>query len=248
MNNSLKKARLSNPIYQLHYLSDSGLERVEKWEIEKTPEKKATQTTVFSKLVRKKIDKYKHKVKWKIITLTRDPIARAFSSIFQAIETKKYRELVDDNGQLRVDEILKYLQGEINGFINSSNDNACWWFDEEIKSVFDIDVCRYQFNHEEGYNIIRNNKIDILIVRLEDLDNCYNEAISKFLNIKQHEGIHDSNIRKNKLYSDDYSLIKEKIIIPIELCNKLYSSAYMKHFYSNSERENLIIKWSGGTL
>ena len=249
INNSLRKAGLANPLYQIHCLSHSQIDRVEKWEIKNTPGgKNKNQSIELSKSVRKMVDKDRHNVNWKIITLTRDPIARSFSSIFQAIETEKYLELVDDNGQLKVDEISRYLQNEIHGFINNSSDNVCWWFDEEIKSVFDIDVCHYQFDHEKGYNIISENNIDILIFRLEDLNYCYNEAISKLLNINQQHGIYESNIRKNKVYSNQYFSIKEKIIIPIELCNKVYSSAYMKHFYSKNEREEFIFKWSGGRL
>jgi len=81
-------------------------------------------------------------------------------------------------------------------------------------------------------------------MRLEDLSNIFQEAIQTFLEINNSIKIIRSNERCNLEFSDLYKKIKNKIIIPPHISEKIYTSKYVRHFYSSSEIDELIEKWS----
>ena len=114
----------------------------------------------------------------------------------------------------------------------------------ELRSVFNIDVFAYRFDHHEGFIIIRDKNVEVLILRLEDLANSFNSAISEFLNPDKPIQMSQANVGKDKRYSGEYRYVLENITIPKSVCTKIYSSRYAKHFYSESMRNELIQKWS----
>lgn len=234
---SLVKLELPNPIYKTHVLSYSGMKDNENWEISRNPSGKASNLNVLSKLLRKKIDQNKDKnIHWKIITLVRDPIARIVSSLFQGINKGRHPDLLDKKSQLKIEDTLNLLQSMFGDFIRLSENDTCWWFDQELKQVFGIDVCRYPYDHEKGYIRICENRADVLVIRLEDLDRCLDNAISEFLGTNKFEMVL-ANITKNKKVASEYTDIKKQIQIPDEVCSKIYASKYAQHFYGDNYRE-----------
>jgi hypothetical protein len=53
----------------------------------------------------------------------------------------------------------------------------------------------------------------------------------------------NSNIAINKSYSDIYRQFLDSIVLPDFYINKMYTSKYMRHFYSEEEIEVLKAKW-----
>lgn len=124
----------------------------------------------YNRLLRRKIDNCKN-VKWKIITLVREPIAKEISTLFQ-VGAKVNRNLIDETGEFDVSLVLKYFNDRFDKF-DESIDNANLWFDKEIRRVFNVDVYEYPFDQEKGYTMIHEKNIDLLILRLENLDNIF---------------------------------------------------------------------------
>ena len=123
----LQNANLDRPIYKVHYLSPQNLAiSTAKYDRENYRNPPIIR---LSNLLSQQIQ-INSNVKWKIITLTRDPFSRAISALFQIIE-RRHPELIDRNGAVMLDRAIKLLETELTLFDDKSN-RICQWFDEEL--------------------------------------------------------------------------------------------------------------------
>lgn len=81
------------------------------------------------------------------------------------------------------------------------------WFDLEIKENFGIDVYGYDFDKERGFQIIRQDNVELLLMKLEKLDDCQ-EIIGEFVGAEDFKLI-KSNMGNNKLYKFAYNELKK---------------------------------------
>ena len=186
------------------------------------------------KEIRDRIDKNPH-LRVNLITLTRDPVARGVSRIFQMLDDffpdwkAAYKQ-----GQLD----LKKVQSEM----VKLNPDPSGWFDAQIKSVFEIDVFNEPFSHDSGYQIYSGkNNSKLLLIRLEDLSRIGEQAIYEFLKIKGFR-FYSSNTSEYKEYSSLYKEFK-KIPLPKNFLENMYSSRYAKKFYTEQEISNFYKRW-----
>jgi hypothetical protein len=236
---SLKNAHLPNPIYHVHFLSHDGIRNAEEYILSK---KSVVPSHIRrGKILRKKIDKTKD-AQWKIITLVREPVIRDISSLFENLELL-YPDLIDENGDMKKSDAIEFLQKRLMNY-DESTSYTCKWFDREIKSVFSIDVYAYPFNHHDGFTIIHDKGVEVLVLRLEDLDKSFNNALIKFLDLESPIKMLKSNVGENKKYAVAYRHVLENITLPKSVCAKIYSSKYARHFYSENMRNQFIQKWS----
>jgi len=135
----------------------------------------------------------------KVITLVRDPVARKISSAFQL---RRYNPGLSSDD---VEAAKQWLRENIDFDERPPYESA--WFDREIKTVFDVDVYDYPFNPEKGYTRIQTSRVDLLILRLEDLSALIPTAVSDFvdapLTVKRDNVRSDNNYQtiKNLLAS-----------------------------------------------
>ena len=116
------------------------------------------------------------------------------------------------------------------------------WFDTEIKATLNIDVFSREFPRSQGYELYQSDLADLLLIRLENLNECADKAFKKFLDIDKFT-LAPSNISKNKSYSQIYRQFLETLVLPKHYIDKLYSSKYMNHFYSKEEIAAFRAKW-----
>lgn len=83
-----------------------------------------------------------------------------------------------------------------------------------------------------------------MVLRVEDLNASFQEAMALFLDDYYVTKMKCANIGENKEYANNYNEIKENIIIPLSICNKIYNSKYVKHFYSDEIIMKFKNKWS----
>lgn len=237
--NSLKNVDLPNPVHHVHFLSHNGIKNAEKYFLRlKNPI--IPHHIKLSKILRKKIDKTKDR-RWKIITLIREPIGRDISDFFENVETQ-HPNLIDENGNVKKSQAIEFLQKKFMNYDELTN-YTCTWFDKELKIAFNIDIYAYPFNHRKGFTIIRNKNIEILILKLEDIDRSFNNGVKEFLNLNCYIKMLKANVAKDKKYSIAYKYVLKNIVIPKPVCIKIYSSKYANHFYSESMRSEFIKKW-----
>ncbi|MCC6603013.1 MAG: sulfotransferase family 2 domain-containing protein [Anaerolineae bacterium] len=240
---SLEEASLPFSIYKVHFLSDAGMahavefhQKTLKVPWENTPH---IQT---SELLREKIQTEPDH-KWKVITLVREPIMREVSEFFQYVHSM-YPELLDENGDIEKERAIKLLQTRLM-FYNPEKNYTCRWFDMEIKGMFGLDVFAHPFDTTKGYSIIQQGNVDLLILRLEDLNRSFGEAVSQFLELDVPIELIQSNMRSEQKRGTTYEQVRQELTLRDSVCRKIYASTYARHFYSTAEIDQLSQKWSG---
>ena len=194
-----------------------------------------------SRYLRQRMDRSKPGARWKIITLVRDPIARNISTFFQGfpIYFPHLRGLIEDSGDMET-----RLNRVIDVFLNqyAEHDSPLIWYDEHFKPVFDVDVFDTPFDTSKGYQVYRTDRADVLLMRLEDLDRIFPQAIHEFAGLRVND-IKSANISSQKPYSSTYGAFKKRIELPIAYVERSYGSRFARHFYSPTELADFSARW-----
>lgn len=168
----------------------------------------------------------------KIITLLREPISRNHSAFFQNLNLYFGNVSAD----LDIEKAIAVFLKDYNHRIPLD------WFDEELKESCGIDIFQHRFPKKQGWMRIKARNIDLLILKLEIDDRKKEEVISRFLNITDFK-LKKANVGEEKTYADTYGLFKQKIVLPPEYVEKMCSSKYINHFYTEAEIERVRSKW-----
>jgi hypothetical protein len=185
--------------------------------------------------------------KWKFISLVRDPIARNVSEFFYSVDTTKVEPYLPNFYELLESRSI-HMPDLIEAFLLSFHPESedfnlpLIWFDDEFKKFLNVDVYSLEFPKTQGYQIIKNGSSDILILKLESLMDCYQQAFSEFLNLDDFRLI-TANVAGQKKYYPVYKGFIKEVNLPENYINKMYESKYVKHFYTQKEIEGFRMKW-----
>lgn len=213
------------------------------------------------------VNKFKTK-KIKIISGVREPIARDFSAFFQNSENMlwpfnnmngnifwSYGNFLDNSKNIgKQKEFIKLPQIAINWehsleftmqklqkYIVKNKLDEFSWFDYELKKVFNIDVFSHPFDKEKGYTIIKENNVEILLIKLENLSSL-DSVIGDFINDKEYV-LNSINKNDDKIYSYTYQELKSRVLICPEYYEYYYENDRLQHFYTQEEIEKFCDKW-----
>lgn len=151
----------------------------------------------------------------KILSLTRKPVARNVSDYFQTLD--HYLEVNNlKASSVTLDELKMIFYGQYPHF------SSVYWFDEQVKKVFGIDVYS-----GEGFRFSRDN-VQMLVVRMEDLEEKQKE-ISDFFSVPG-LAVRGSNTAEKKWYAQLYLDFKKEGLSK-EYYDLMNSSRYYKKFY-----------------
>ncbi|MBF0450245.1 MAG: glycosyltransferase [Candidatus Magnetomorum sp.] len=194
----------------------------------------------YRRLLRQMIDQYSGFIRFKVISLVRDPVARFISNLFQ--HYKNYiPNLKNIDEETAIREIIFCLLKNFAEF-DEQNDYVCNWFDFHFRDVFTFDVYSVKFNRLNGYQIYSTKFSDILIIRLEDLRRCHQQAFYEFLGLPNFSLFSD-NIGAKKWYANLYEKTLSQIRIPEHYLDIIYASRYSQHFYTEKELLSFKMKW-----
>ncbi|WP_274364314.1 putative capsular polysaccharide synthesis family protein [Paenibacillus thermotolerans] len=207
-------------IHQLNFKRENDRKKKSLYDI------KSYIISLFLKMARKN-------KKIKIITVVRDPIQRNMSSFFQIID-KHDRDILN-KGNNDVNFLIRHF------FENYMHDYPLTWFDKELKAVFGYDVYNSNFDKEKGYIISKADNVEILVFKMEKIKEIGIEALNKFMNLKISVLV-NRNEANEKQYHDLYKDFKSKIIFEKDFVDKIYNSKFTKHFYSDKEIEENVLK------
>jgi glycosyltransferase involved in cell wall biosynthesis len=245
---SLSKLSLPNKIYHVHYLTlnkpDSFKKVMEK------------HTKQYTEAVRRDTKKYlkglytykktsnlvykflKRGRQFYVVSMVRDPIEINMSGYFHSID-KRFNNVYErmEKGTLGINELI------LEFFKKVPHEHSLTWFDEEMKSVFDIDVYSSDFPKNKGYKIYKNRQVSLLVLKLEKMSECSARAFEEFLNIKNFKLV-NANIAKTKRYAGIYKQFKESIEFPLSYIDKMYNSKFAQHFYTKEELDMFKKKWN----
>jgi hypothetical protein len=166
-----------------------------------------------------------------VITGVRDPFSRNVSAYF---------------------EQLHYLGGlgnrntfdQISTYFNETCDFEApiHWFDKEILQVTGINVYETPFDKQKGYSIINKGKYKLFVYRIDKLNTLENE-LAEFIGEDRFKLL-STNISDEGEYSQQLKLLKNNYKYQQEITDTFVDSLYMKHFFSESEIDNLKNKWA----
>lgn len=234
---SLKALDLDIPLFHTHSLNAKEIEHRLRRAKETGREVPVGSHLTISQHLQKVITKGASKKHWKIITLVREPIARNISAFFQNIDTyfpnffQSYAK-----GEITIEQIIEKF------FADYPHNRPLQWFDTEIREVFNIDIFSTPFPISAGYQILNHENISLLLIRLEDLNRCFQVSLQEFMDIKSIK-LEQENIAVNKNYYEIYSKFKNQIKLPKSYIENMYCSKYVRHFYAEDEIKLFEQKW-----
>jgi hypothetical protein len=233
---SLRKLGLGSiQIYHVHYLTKENINNILKYFIE--TKRVPTSHIWESQYLRSQISRGLNGKKWKIVTLVREPIARNISAFFQNIH--KWFPNFDSQCKMQLLKIEDLMDSFLKDF---PHEEALIWFDSEMKKVFNVDVFAKDFPKSKGYQIYHGENFDILLLKMENLNKCSQEAFKNFLNVESFKII-NANISDEKEYFLIYKRFIDSIILPNSYINRMYASKLVRHFYSDEEINTFETKW-----
>jgi hypothetical protein len=135
-----------------------------------------------------------------------------------------------------IDELIEIF---LNKF---PHDSPLTYFDREFKGVLNVDIFSRDFQKTKGYQVYREREFDILLIRLEDLNTCFIEAVREFMGIDNLVLVNE-NLSVNKEYNVIYQIVKNSIKFPESFLDKIYFSKFSRHFYTDEELNGFKKRW-----
>ena len=247
---SLKVLNVDRQVFHVHFLAQERVRELEKGHQKYFGTKKQhlLNRVWQCQYLRKQIAKDMNGGKWKIVTLTRDPISRNISTFFQQLEVERLADdhcyrVQSDYYDFEIVLNIEYMDELVQLFFERPyHDRPLMYFDQEIKSVLGIDVYSSEFPISKGYKVYKGEHADVLLIRLENLNSCARDAFKEFLGIEEFS-LTNTNIGSEKVYAPIYKRIKGSIILPDSYMDKMYTSKYARHFYSEEEIARFRARW-----
>ena len=133
--------------------------------------------------------------KWDVISLVRDPVSRNVGTFFQHIDVCGSSVDSWTVRSFEYDFELTFSKTDPSAladlfFQHCRHDNALVFFDREFESLFGLDVYGDPFPTKSGYDTYSSQQLNLLLLRLEDLDRCGPGALGDFLTIPPVELVH----------------------------------------------------------
>jgi len=249
----LEALQLDRPIYHAHFLSRERTTQTERQRRKffRTERHHYLMRPWLNQFLLKTLENRRDGKKWKLITLTREPVGRNISAFFEnldvvPLESEGKFEISSDYYGIERTVVSADDTGKLAElfFQRATHDSPLRFFDREIRDIFGIDVLESGFPIEKGYGMYSSERADLLVLKLENLADCAGPAMAKFLGIQEFELV-NSNVGARKVYAPLYDAFKRNAIIDVEYADTLYNSAYMQTFYSSDEIAAARARWLG---
>jgi hypothetical protein len=182
----------------------------------------------------------------RIVTLTRDPVARNVSAFFTMQPwwppglAEQCRVLAA--GPQRGSDLVAAVR---DAFFRAFpfHDLPLTWFSTDLGPFANVDPFATPFPHERGYQIVRTGSADVLVLRTEDLARCARPALAEFLGIDV-GSLARENDACNAWYHPAYEALRSALRPPDQYLDRMYESTYARHFYSEAERTVFRRRWA----
>lgn len=235
---SLRSSGIALPVYHTHWLHpDNIAKRLARFaDVPEShhPLNVRVGRRISEELLRESTDRRK----WNLVTVFREPVARNISVFFLSIEVfvENFSHRFE-RGELSNDALLEIFLREF------PHDQPLLWFDMEMLEMFGLDVYHYPFPKHEGYQIIRTKPVDLLLIKIEDLNRCYQGAFGEFLGVDMPR-LEQTHITEQDPTRSMYQDFLKNAVLPDEYLDHMYQSRFAQHFYSSEELAAFRRKWS----
>lgn len=247
---SLKMLNLEPPLYHVHVLRPEAIERgKQKNRADFAMLRYINPETVQAEYLQNQLSRAgsDHKP-WSVITLIRDPIARISSEFFQKLEDeiafgRDYRKRIQagDNEQVVEEVIERFFKEHLD---DPDAKDPFWWFELELKRILKVDVFAYPAIAGQNYQIYNGALANVLLLKLESLESCYQSAFQEFLGLPNLD-LTQHNVASKKRYKQLYKDFLQKVVVPTDYLDKIYGAASVRHFYSEAAIGQFYRRWRG---
>lgn len=178
----------------------------------------------------------------KIISLIREPVARELSNVFENPALLGIRD--DIRASHSSAELLEALD-IVRGRLQDLNTYQYFfnWFDNELKTTLGVDVFSRPFPKDRGWMGYSSGRVEVLVLRLEDLSNVGEPVISEFLGLSESLELVASNVRTYKAGADSYRWIRDHLHLDRATCEAIYAHRAVSHFYGKDSIDRFIGRW-----
>ena len=171
----------------------------------------------------------------RIISLTREPVARAISFLFEDLK-KQAPDAILPNKKLDI-EILKstldQLLSKDSGIADPSQ-----WFENELNHCLGIDVFSAPYDRERGFVYMDHGPVSVLVMRMEDLNRSLLDGLEVLLDSKiDMPELLKANVGNSKWYASSLKLIKETYKLSAPQSQRVFNTKYFQHFYGNQAEQ-----------
>jgi hypothetical protein len=169
--------------------------------------------------------------KIEVISAVREPIGLALSAAFE-----NYFHLFKSLESATLDacrqELLKPREHK---FVQR-------WFELELKAMFGLDVYATPFPRGKGYAIYEGAHARALVYRFEALTKLP-QMLQEFLG-RTVPSVESRNLGESKDYGGAYRRTKQTLRLPANFVQAQCQCRMMRHFYSESERQEFERQWT----
>lgn len=165
----------------------------------------------------------------KIITCVRDIekviISRYIQDLHLRMVSYHKKQIVYKEMTTMVDEVLENIEQDIN------LDYFLSWFDVELKKNFGLDVYSVEYDRNTGIGIASQFSKPLLVVNMSKVNgNILSSELSKFIDSNSEIEIRNSNVSKEKWYSEIQSMVRKKYAFSSSYKKKIEESKMYKFF------------------
>ncbi|MGB2963313.1 MAG: putative capsular polysaccharide synthesis family protein [Anaerolineales bacterium] len=240
---TINRLQLNRPVFHFHWMNSDSL-AFTRQKAEDSGRAYPGKDYWESMYVRNRLLLNQNKAAHDIITLTRDPVARNLSAFFHSITYwyPGYYHQLDDPGFNQ--ETL--FEGIKRKFIDTYiHQKTLDWFDKELRLFFGFDIYRERFIPQQGFRVYQGENLNLLVLRMEDLDECLNAALEEFFNTPLVDfKIENKNRSAQKEYHQLYDQFRSWLILPGEFLDEMYGSDFARFFYTQEEINRFRKRWS----
>jgi hypothetical protein len=236
--NTLRGAGLDLAVFHTHWLNPASVERRQHWVAHLPETRQPLNIRMSARISAQLQQEATGQRQWKLVTVFREPIARNVSVFFLSIDAfvENFQER-HQRGELDNETLMEIFLEKF------PHEQPLLWFEQEVKDVFGIDVYDQAFPQDQGYQVIRHDHVDLLLIKLEQLNNCYRKAFPELLEVEipNLKHTHVTELDPSKpMYTD----FVRNASFPPEYLDRMYESAFARHFYTDAERDAFRRKWS----
>jgi hypothetical protein len=163
-----------------------------------------------------------------VITLVRDPVARAISDIFENPETLGTDS---DIRALPLEKLICLAENQVRASLAYTEQ----WFDRELSVLLGFDFFSRDFDRNGGFEIYREGRFELLAGKLECLSTGGADYLGRFLDLGREFPIPQSRARSATGEGALYTELKRGLKLPAGLLDEVYSSRVCMHFYTPTE-------------
>lgn len=163
---AIKRNKPYSSVFHIHFLSDNWLKGILP-SLTKHFQKNISLGEEILEEIERNPDK-----RLKVITLSREPVSLAISDLFE-----NWEQHYTDIESVSNEELKNHIE-------QVDHEYSLNWFDSEFFNYLGIDLYNLPFDREKGYEIYNFEKLDILCIKLESLNQVSAKAFREFIDIE----------------------------------------------------------------